>query len=297
MDVLRDVRGKRIVITGATEGIGLAAASILAGARAALTFVARNRDKAAAVAAEIEDANEGHGGSIDIVVADLSLQADVRRASAEIASRYPHVDILINNAGAMFNRRSVTPEGIERTWALNHLAPFLMTNLLLDRLRAAPAARIITTASDAHWRGGNIPFDDINAERRYRGFTRYGQTKLANILFTRELARRLAGSGITANCYHPGLVATQFNRNNGPVMDLVMRGAKFIARTPEKGAETMIWLASSAEVAGVSGGYFFDMRAGRASAAAKDDNIARRLWTLSEQQIAVSAKGGNPLRL
>ena len=296
MDVLRDVRAKRIVITGATEGIGLAAATVLAGARAALTLVARNRDKAAAVAAEIEDANQGQGAPIDIVVADLSLQGDVRRASAEIASRYPHVDILINNAGAMFTRRRLTADGIELSWALNHLAPFLMTNLLLDRLRAAPAARIITTASDSH-RGGDIPFDDINAERGYRGFTRYGQTKLANILFTRELARRLAGSGITANCFHPGFVATQFNRNNGRVMDLVMRAAKFIARTPEKGAETLIWLASSPDVAGMSGDYFFDKRIGRSSAAAKNDDTARRLWTLSEQQVAGSAKAGNSLTL
>jgi NAD(P)-dependent dehydrogenase (short-subunit alcohol dehydrogenase family) len=297
MDVLRDVRAKRIVMTGATEGIGLAAARVLARARAALTFVARNRDKAAAVAAEIEDANEGRGERIDIVTADLLSQKDVRRAAAEIASRYTHVDILINNAGAMFTRRALTADGIERTWALNHLAPFLMTNLLIDRLRAAPAARIITTASDAHFRGGDIPFDDINAERGYRGFTRYGQSKLANILFTRELARRLAGTGVTANCYHPGLVATQFNRNNGALMDLVMRAAKFVSRTPEVGADTLVWLASSPDVATTSGGYFFDRGIGRSSAAAKNDETARRLWTLSERQVAGSAAAGNPLTL
>ena len=225
---------------------------------------------------------------VDIVAADLSLQSEVRLASAEIASRYPHIDILINNAGAMFTQRVVTADGIEMTWALNHLAPFLMTTLLLDCLRAAPAARIITTASDAHRRGGEIPFDDVNAERGYRGFTRYGQSKLANILFTRELARRLAGTGVTANCYHPGLVATQFNHNNGALMNLAMVAVQLIARKPEKGAETMIWLARSREAAGTTGVYFFDMHVGRSSAAAKDDDSARRLWELSERQVARS---------
>jgi NAD(P)-dependent dehydrogenase (short-subunit alcohol dehydrogenase family) len=286
METLGDITGKRIILTGGTDGIGLAAARALYGAGADLTLVARNAGKARIVANEL--ARSGRA-PVDIVTADLSLQDDVRRASAEIAARYPRIDILVNNAGAMFNRRRLTADGIEMTWALNHLAPFLMTTLLLDTLRAAPAARIITTASDAHWRGGEIPFADINGERGYRGFTRYGQSKLANILFTRELARRLAGTGITANCYHPGLVATHFNRDNGFLMNLVMDGATLVARTPEKGAETMVWLARSLDVAGTTGAYFFDMRIGRASAASRDDDAARRLWALSERQIARSA--------
>jgi NAD(P)-dependent dehydrogenase (short-subunit alcohol dehydrogenase family) len=289
MDALADIAGKRIVITGATEGIGLAAARRFAGTGAALTLVARNREKAAAVAAALA-APSPASPAAEVVVADLSLQHEVRRAASELVARHPRIDILINNAGAMFSRRRVTADGIEMTWALNHLAPSLMTHLLLAPLRAAPAARIITTASDAHWRGGEIPFDDINAEHsRYRGFTRYGQSKLANILFTRELARRLADTGVTANCYHPGLVATHFNRNNGALMDLVMVGARLIARTPEKGAETMVWLAGSPDVAKTTGGYFFDMHIGRSSAAAKNDDSARRLWELSERQVAGSA--------
>ena len=193
------------------------------------------------------------------------------------------VDVLVNNAGAVYAKREVTQDDIELTWAVNHLAPFLLTTLLLDRLLAGAPARIVTTSSDAH-KPARIPFDDLNAERSYR-MSRYGQTKLANILFTAELGRRLAGTGVTANCFHPGLVATGFNRNNGPLMRLVNTVVQPFARSPEKGAETLIWLVDSPEASDEQGGYFVDKRRVAPSAAAQDMDAARRLWEASEQQL------------
>ena len=157
------------------------------------------------------------------------MQASVRKLAAEVLARYPKLDVLVNNAGAMYGTRQLTKDGIELTWAVNHLAPFLLSKLLLHRLKESAPARIITTASQAH-QGAHIPFDDLNAERSYRGFGRYCQTKLANILFTTELARRLDGTGVTANCFHPGLVATGFNRNNGLLTDLGMTILRPVSR-------------------------------------------------------------------
>jgi NAD(P)-dependent dehydrogenase (short-subunit alcohol dehydrogenase family) len=200
------------------------------------------------------------------------------------------VPVLINNAGAMYTRRRMSVDGIELTWAVNHLAPFLLTTLLLDRIVASAPARIITTASAAHYRA-HIPFDDLQAERSYArmGQGRYEETKLANILFTAELAQRLEGTGVSANCLHPGLVATAFNHNNGPLMSLVMSVITLFARKPEQGAETLVWLADSPDVGDVSGAYFFDCREVRPSQAARDVATARRLWEVSEQQTRASA--------
>jgi NAD(P)-dependent dehydrogenase (short-subunit alcohol dehydrogenase family) len=200
------------------------------------------------------------------------------------------LDVLVNNAGAMYGARQLTGDGIELTWAVNHLAPFLLTTLLLDRLKQSAPARVITTASDAHQRA-LIPFDDMSAERSYRGFGRYGETKLANILFTSELAQRLVGTAVTANCFHPGLVATGFNRNNGLLMDLGMTILRPMSRSAPKGAETLVWLASSPDVADVSGGYFFDKQRKMPSPAAQDRQTGRRLWEISEQQCANSGRG------
>jgi NAD(P)-dependent dehydrogenase (short-subunit alcohol dehydrogenase family) len=211
------------------------------------TGIASARIKAAA----------GRRATVATFIADLSSQASVRRLAAEVLARYPKLDVLVNNAGAMYGTRQLTKDGIEQTWAVNHLAPFLLSKLLLHRLKESAPARIITTASQAH-QGARIPFDDLNAERSYRGFGRYCETKLANILFTTELARRLDGTGVTANCFHPGLVATGFNRNNGLLMNLGMTILRPVARSPEKGAETLVWLATSPDVANVSGAYFFD---------------------------------------
>ena len=222
-------------------------------------------------------------------VSDLSSQASVRRLAAEVLARYPRLDVLVNNAGAVYGGRQLTTDGIELTWAVNHLAPFLLTTLLLDRLKESAPARIITTASEAHQRA-HIPFSDLNAERSYRSFGRYGETKLANILFTAELARRLEGTGVTANCFHPGLVATGFNRSNGLLMDLGMMILKPVSRSPQKGADTLVWLATSPDVANMSGAYFFDRQQRPPSAKAQDTEIARRLWEISERQCAVSGR-------
>jgi NAD(P)-dependent dehydrogenase (short-subunit alcohol dehydrogenase family) len=278
------VAGKRVVMTGATNGIGLAAAQELAGLGAELTIVARSEQRAAVALERIRGAAEG-APAPEVAIADLSSQAEVRRLAAELLDRYDRIDVLVNNAGAMFRTLRLTVDGIEETWAVNHLAPFLLTNLLLDRMKQHPPARIVTTASDAHQKA-HIPFDNLAGEGPWkaRGFARYGETKLANILFTAELARRLEGSGVTANCYHPGLVATGFNHNNGRLMNLAMAAIKPFSRTPEKGAETLVWLADSPDVSGENGGYFVDKRRTLPSPQAQDMEVARRLWDLSRRQ-------------
>jgi NAD(P)-dependent dehydrogenase (short-subunit alcohol dehydrogenase family) len=284
--------GKRVILTGATNGIGLAAARGLSALGAELSIVARDEGRAAAAAATIAEAAP-HARPIDILYADLASQADIRRLAAEIRTRYAHIDVLVNNAGAIYSRRQVSVDGRELTWAVNHLAPFLLTTLLLDSLTASAPARIITTSSAAHY-GATIPFDDLNADRGYPafGYRRYGESKLANILFTVELARRLEGTGVTANCFHPGFVSTGFNRNNSGLMGLGMRLAHLFARTPDKGAETLIWLAESAAVAAVSGGYFVDKRQVRPSLAARDASAAQRLWQVSEAAVSPTDASG-----
>jgi NAD(P)-dependent dehydrogenase (short-subunit alcohol dehydrogenase family) len=280
------VDGKRVLITGATNGIGLAAAEELARHGAKLAIVARSEARAADAVARI-------GGEVHVLQADLSSQASVRELAAQALDRYPRIDVLVNNAGAIHEHRELTEDGIERTWAVNHLAPFLLTDLLLERLKASAPARIVTTASDAH-KGAKIPFDDLNAERSYRGrgFGRYGETKLANILFTAELARRLEGSGVTANCFHPGLVASGFNRNNGVLMRAAMVFARPFSRSPEKGARGLVWLADSDEAAQENGGYFEDTTRTTPSKEAQDMDAARRLWKVSEEQTRAAAPHG-----
>src|SRR5262252_8007015 len=275
------VAGKRVLITGATGGIGLAAARELARRGARLAIVARSEARAGEAVQQIRAAS-GTGAEVDVLFSDLESQASIRHLAAEVLERYPNVDVLVNNAGAVNAQRRLTEDGIELTWAVNHLASFLLTTLLLDRLKATAPARIVTTSSGAHQRA-RIPFDDTDGERAYgfSGFGRYGQTKLANILFTLELARQLQGTGVTANCFHPGLVTTGFNRNNGPLMRFGMNLVRFFARSPEKGAETLVWLVDSPEVSDQSGGYFFDRRLTSPSPAAQDADAARRLWAVS----------------
>lgn len=277
------VRGKRVLVTGATNGIGLAACEALARLGAGLAIVARDPGRATLAVERIVAAG-GAGTEVDVFMANLASQAAVRRLAAEVLERYPRLDALVNNAGAVYRKRQVSRDGIELTWALNHLAPFLLTGLLLDRLDASAPARIVTTSSDAH-KGAAIPFDDLNAEHGYRWFRRYGQTKLANILFTSELARRLGDADVTATCFHPGLVATGFNRNNGALMRFGMTVVKPFSRNPERGADTLVWLLDSPDVEDLSGLYFVDRKVAVPSTAAQDTATARRLWVVSESQI------------
>jgi NAD(P)-dependent dehydrogenase (short-subunit alcohol dehydrogenase family) len=281
------VTGKRVIITGATGGIGLAAARELAHRGALLSIVARSESRAADAVAQITAAG-GPATEVEVLYADLSSQASIRKLAAEILAKHPTIDVLANNAGGVNSSRRLTEDGLELTWAVNHLAPFLLTNLLLERIRASAPARIITTSSGAH-HGAHIPFDDVNAERGYRtgGFSRYGQSKLANILFTTELARRLEGSGVTANCFHPGFVASGFNRNNGALMAFGMTLARPFARSTTKGADTLVWLADSPDVSSETGGYFTNRKRKLPSAAGQDAAAARRLWELSAEETHV----------
>jgi NAD(P)-dependent dehydrogenase (short-subunit alcohol dehydrogenase family) len=283
------VADKRVILTGGTGGIGLAAAKELAARGALLTLVARSETRARAAITQIAAAAPS-AVPPDVLMADLASVESVRALAFEVERRYPAVDVLINNAGAIFSHRQLTRDGFEMTWALNHIAPFVLTTSLFERLKSSAPARVITTSSAAHF-GNTIQFDDLTAARGYRrfGFTRYGETKLANILFTVELARRLEGTGVTANCFHPGFVKSGFNRNNGALLGLAMAISGPFARTVEKGAETLVWLADAPEVSGMSGTYFVDKREARRSPAARDTEAARRLWDLTAQAVQPSA--------
>jgi retinol dehydrogenase-12 len=282
-DATRTMSGKTCLVTGATSGIGEVAALELARKGANVVLVGRSRPKAEATADRIR--REAGSPSVEYLLADLSSQSEIRRLADEVKARYPRLDVLVNNAGAMFSPRRETVDGIEMTFALNHLAYFLLTNLLIDTLKASGPSRVVNVASDAHRMVSGIDFDDIQAKKAYKPFRVYGQSKLANILFTRELARRLEGSGVTANSLHPGFVATNFTTGEGWLFWGFQQAARVLAITPERGAETTIFLASSPEVEGVSGRYFAKCKEARPTPAARDDEAARRLWDLSERMI------------
>jgi NAD(P)-dependent dehydrogenase (short-subunit alcohol dehydrogenase family) len=271
------MQGKTVVITGATSGIGEVAAIRLAEQGARIVFTARDKARAGDTMAVLKKANPSADHAAHM--ADLSLLSEMKRVAGELA-REPQIDVLINNAGALFNKRQETADGLEMTFALNHMAYFVVTNLLLGRLK--PGARIVSVASNAH-RGAKLDFDDLQSRRSYVGFPVYSRSKLCNILFNRELARRIAGSGVTANALHPGFVATRFGDNSGGLMRTVLKVAKPIgAISPEEGAKTIIYLASSPEVSGVSGEYFYECRPATPTAEARNDADAKRLWEISE---------------
>lgn len=275
------LKGKEIVVTGATDGIGKVTARELAKAGASVTIVGRNAAKGEAVAAELRKA-AGHDG-VRFAPGDLSTRKGVRAAADAIKARTKKLDVLVNNAGAFFQRREVTEDGIERTFALNHMGYFLMTAQLLDVLKASGAGRIVNVASAAH-QGAKLDVDDLQNAARYSGWKAYGQSKLANIYFTYELARRLEGSNVTANCLHPGFVASRFGDNNGGWARFVIGLAKSLAAISEEdGAKTSVYLASSPEVAGVNGKYFDKCKAVSSSPVSYDENVAHALWRLSEK--------------
>jgi NAD(P)-dependent dehydrogenase (short-subunit alcohol dehydrogenase family) len=269
------MEGKTIIVTGATSGIGEVAAIRLAEKGARIVFTARDRKRADETMAKLRRANGRADHSVHM--ADLSTLAEMKRIGAELA-REPQIDVLVNNAGALFNKRQETGDGLEMTFALNHMAYFVITNLVLPHLK--PGARIVTVASNAH-RGAKLDFDDLQSRRGYAGFAVYSRSKLANILFNRELARRTP-PGVTANALHPGFVATRFGDQSGGLMRAVFRVAKPIgAISPEEGARTIIHLASSPMVEGVTGEYFYESAITTPTAEARNDADARRLWDMS----------------
>ena len=269
------MQGRVVVITGGTSGIGAVAAERLAGMGARIVLVARDKTRGEVALARLRSGNPRLAHSVHY--GDLSRISEVKRLAAEIAAAEPRIDVLMNNAGAMFGSRRVTEDNLELTFAVNHIAYFVLTMGLRERLFTSSPARVVNTASDAH-RGCKLDFDDLQSARGFSGFKVYGRSKLCNILFTRELSRRWSGKGVTANCLHPGFVATRFGDDSGGLLSGAVRLAKTFAISPEKGAETMVYLASSPDVAGVSGEYFYQRRPATPTTEARDDAAAERLW-------------------
>ena len=272
------MRGKTVVVTGGTSGIGEVAAVALAKMGARIVLVARDKSRGDATLARLRDCAPDTPHSVHF--ADLLRLAEMKRVAAEIVDQEPRIDVLINNAGALFAKRRLTEDGLERTFALNHMAYFVMAAGLRERLLASGPARIINTASAAH-QGATLDFDDLQSAKSFGARKAYGQSKLCNILFTRELARRLQGTGITANCLHPGFVATRFGDQSGGLISRLVWLAKFFAIYPGKGAETIIYLASSPDVREMTGQYFYKSAPTFPSAAALDDRSALLLWQRS----------------
>lgn len=272
-----------VLITGATRGIGAAAAVELARRGAEVAIVGREPGRVHAAAETARAASAG--GAVHEHVADLTRLDEVRRLAAEVLDRHPRLDVLANNAGALFTTRRVTPDGFEQTIALNHLAPFLLTALLRERLAADGGGRVITTASDAHTTG-ELDLDDLHYERRaFRPPRVYGTSKLANILFTRELAARVADEGITATCFHPGAVRTGFGKGDGLLYRAALTAAGPFLRSPAKGAGSLVWLAIDPATAHLTGVYVVDGKPRDPSAPARDDVLAEGLWERSEAMV------------
>jgi NAD(P)-dependent dehydrogenase (short-subunit alcohol dehydrogenase family) len=280
----KDLEGKVCLITGGTEGIGKAAALELSRRGATLTIVGRNRDKTARVVEELKAA--GGYDRVELLIGDLSKIADARAVAKAFAAKNDRLDVLINNAGAWFEKYDLTADGIEQTFALNHMGYFVLTSELLDLIRITPGARVVSTSSGAHQASR---FDVHNVVKRNgsAGFPAYADSKLANILFTLELAKRLSGTSAVANCFHPGFVASAFGGNNGGFIKWSFElGQRLFARSVEKGAETLLWLAIDPAASGFSGQYFFDKRARRVRARGDDEGLAQSLWDLSEKLAA-----------
>ena len=280
---MSNMQGKTVLVTGATNGIGKVTATELAKMGAQVVIIGRSAARVDATLNEIR-AKSGGKAQVSALVGDLSLMSEVRRLAAEFRQQHSRLDVLVNNAGGVFSERKVTAEGLEWTFALNHMSYFLLTNLLLDLLKASAPSRIVSVSSGAHTMG-KLNFDDLQNEQNYNmgGFRAYSQSKMMNIQFTYALARRLAGSGVTANVLHPGAVATGFGMNNSSLMMRLFGLFRPFMLTPEKGADTMIYLASSPEVEGVSGQYFDRRKSIQSVAYSYDEAAQERLWEMSEQ--------------
>ena len=278
--------GRAVLVTGATSGIGRATALGLAAMGAHVAITGRDRGRTDSAAREISAAG---GRKVEAFVADLSSQAEVRRLASEVLEGLPRIDVLVNNAGGYWSTRHVTADGLERTFALNHLAPFLLTNLLLERLTRSAPARVVTVASNAH-ATGRIDFDDLQGMRSYSGGRAYSQSKLANVLFTYQLAERLRGSAVTANVLHPGVVRTSFGAEDpARIQRLLVPFLRPVMKSPAKGAATSIHLASAPELEQVSGRYFANRRATRSSTRSYDQAVAARLWEASADLLGLTA--------
>jgi NAD(P)-dependent dehydrogenase (short-subunit alcohol dehydrogenase family) len=272
------MKGTVCVVTGATSGIGKAAATALARLGATVVLVGRDRGRTEAAAAAIAQVS---ASPPQAEVADLSSLEQVRGLAGRLAG-LERIDVLINNAGLVLGERRITPDGLEHVFALNHLAPFLLTSLLLPKLTASAPARVVTVTSDAH-SAARLDLSDPNLEHGWDSWRSYANSKLANILFTRELARRLDGTGVTANCAHPGVVRTGFGRESRPLLKLGIAIARPFMASPERGADTIVYLATSPDLADQTGGYYVKRQRREPSAAARDDATARKLWELSEK--------------
>lgn len=276
------MQNKTVVVTGATAGIGLVTARELARRGAHLTIISRSAEKCARVAEEIK-ADTGNL-QVEYIAADLSVKEEVHRAAYDFKKRHPRLDVLINNAGGVFMSRLLSKDGIEMTFALNHLGYFLLTQLLLDVIKTSAPSRIVNVACDSH-RGAKINFDDIQSTKNYSGYGAYSRSKMCNLLFTYELARRLEGTGVTVNALHPGFVASDFGKNNGALMRVILKLLSPVARSTNDGASTSIYLATSREVDGVSGKYFVDTREIASDPNSYDQAAAEKLWNLSLEMI------------
>ena len=270
-----------VLLTGATRGIGRAAATALARQGVELVLVGRDPERVRAVA---EEASAAGASAVHQHVADLTLMADVRVLAEEVRERYEHIDVLANNAGAMFASRGETAEGFENTFALNHLSPFLLTHLLRDRLAGG---RVVTTASDAH-KAGHLDLDDLQSAKSYSGARVYGTSKLCNILFTRELARR--APELHANCFHPGVVRSGFGKNESSIFKPLLTLVGPLLRSPEKGARTLVWLATSDAAADLDGQYFCDEKVRAPNREGQDDALAAALWEKSAELVGLTSE-------
>ena len=272
------MNGKICLVTGATDGIGKVSARVLAEMGAKVIIVGRNPEKSAAVLTELKSISRNE--NIDLLMADLAVMKEVRDLAEQVISRYDRLDVLLNNAGGYFAKHEITSDGLEMTFALNHMSYFLLTNKLMGLLKSSVPARIVNVSSDAHY-GVDIEFDNLNGEQDYKAWKAYQKSKLANILFTYELLKKVPAD-ITVNCLHPGFVATNFGHNNGGFVSPILKIAKWIsAIEPEDGAKTSIFLCSSPEVEEVSGKYFFKCQPKTSSRESRNMDTAKRLWQIS----------------